>query len=129
MYRVFCESYENYLKQYESVAENNEYRHKISKPFELICDLECFRSEQSQNTLLYQELCDLLYYMANNLEKFPGLRAFLWTLDARGIEGKYFGVVPETDLEEQTKLVCMFLNLLYWDEFSSQVGQVKKPIN
>jgi hypothetical protein len=116
MYRVFCESYENYIKQYVPAVENNVYRYKISKPFKLICDLECFRSEQSQNTLLYRELCDLLFYMANNLDRFPRLRAFLWTLDAREIEGKYFGVVPEADLEEQVKLASMFLNLLYWDE-------------
>ena len=126
MYRVFCESYENYIKQYEPVTENNEYRYKISKPFELIRDLERFRLEQSQNTLLYKELCDLLYYMANNLDRFPKLRAFLWTLDARGIEGKYFGVVSETDLEEQTKLASMFLNLLYWDDLHNLLEENSK---
>ena len=36
MYRVFCESYENYIKQYKELTEKVEYRYIIVKPFELI---------------------------------------------------------------------------------------------
>ena len=54
--------------------------------------------------------------MAGNLDKYPKVKAFLWMLEARGMEGQYYGIVLETDLKVQTKLANMFLNLLYWDE-------------
>jgi hypothetical protein len=116
MYRIFCESYENYIKQYDSICSKEDYRYKISNPFELISNIKRFRMEQSQETLLYKHLCDLLYYMAENLDRYPKMRAFLWTLEARDIKGQRYDIVPAADLEEQTKLANMFLNLLYWDE-------------
>ncbi|MBR2786434.1 MAG: hypothetical protein IKD76_02940 [Clostridia bacterium] len=40
MYRIFCESYENFIKTFED--EN--YRLNIAKPFELIVDTEKFKA-------------------------------------------------------------------------------------
>ena len=116
MYRVFCESYDNYIKQYNEMIEKAEYRHKIAKPFELIRSVERYKLEQSQKTLLYKQLSDLILYMYENLSRYPKMGAFLWTLESRGIKGQYYGIVKETELEEQTKLANMFLNLLYWNE-------------
>ena len=119
MYRVFCLSYGNYVKQYGRINNDeccckNEYRYEITRPFELILDIERYKLEHSRETLLYKQLSDLLFYMACNSDRYPKSRAFLWTLEARGIKGQYYGVVPQYDLEEQTKLVNMFLSLQYW---------------
>jgi hypothetical protein len=116
MFRVFCESYDNYIKQYNGLTEKAEYRYEIAKPFVLVRSVERYRLEQSQETLLYKKLSDLLFYLAENIVRYPKMGAFLWTLEARGIKGQYYGVVNKTDLEEQTKLANMFLNLLYWNE-------------
>lgn len=42
MYRIFCESYENFIKTFDD--EN--YRLNIVKPFELIVDTEKFEKEK-----------------------------------------------------------------------------------
>lgn len=47
--------------------------------------------------------------MKNNVEKFPKLKAFLWTLDSRNIKTIKYNVFKQEDLEEQTKLVNSFL--------------------
>lgn len=59
MYRIFCESYENFIKAFED--EN--YRLNIAKPFELIVDTERFEKEKELQSDLYKKLCDLLTYM------------------------------------------------------------------
>lgn len=42
MYRVFCESYPNFLNLF---SEDN-YRLKISKPFELIVNIDRYKEEE-----------------------------------------------------------------------------------
>ena len=79
MYRIFCESYENFLNTFED--EN--YRLNIAKPFELIVDTEKFEEEKKVQSDLYKKLCDLLTYMKNNIMRFPKFKAFLWTFGYR----------------------------------------------
>jgi len=82
MYRIFCESYQNYLNSFDK--ENS--RLKIAEPLELL----------------------------TNIEKFPKLKAFLWTLNSREIKAKKYHVAKLEELEERTKLVNSFLKLAYW---------------
>ena len=110
MYRIFCESYENFI---ESMDEDN-YRLQISKLFELIVDIDKYNKEQKEQSELYKKLCDLMEFMKNNVKRFPKLKAFLWTLDSRNIRTHRYGVSKEEDLEEQTKLINSFLKLAYW---------------
>jgi len=42
MYRIFCESYENFIK----TIDKDSYRLQISKPFELIVDIDKYNKEQ-----------------------------------------------------------------------------------
>ena len=42
MYRIFCESYENFIKS----MDGDNYRLQISKPFELIVDIDKYNKEQ-----------------------------------------------------------------------------------
>ena len=52
--------------------------------------------------------------MQENVERFPRLKAFLWTLSSRNIEGKKYNIATKEELEEQTKLINSFLKLAYW---------------
>lgn len=110
MYRIFCESYENFLKTFED--EN--YRLKIAKIFELILNTEKFEREKELKSDSYKKLCNLLYYMEQNINRFPKFKAFLWTLDSRKIVPKKYYDGENEELEEQAKLVNSFLKLAYW---------------
>jgi hypothetical protein len=115
MYRIFCESFRNYIKEFEKAGALNEYRYLIALPLKLIADVEMYQAEKSKESMLYRQVGDLLYYMTNNTHKYPKFEAFFWTLESRGIIAEYHGIVSQEDLEEQTKLVNMILNLVYWD--------------
>ena len=110
MYRIFCESYENYIKTFN---EEN-YRLNISKPFELIVNTEKYEKEKELKSELYKKLCDLLNYMQNNIDRFPKFKAFLWTLKSRNIVAEKYNEEKIENLEEQAKLVNSFLKLAYW---------------
>lgn len=110
MYRIFCESYKNFLKTFE---EKN-YRLNITKPFELIVNIEKFEKEKEIQSDLYKELCNLLSYMKKNIERFPKFKAFLWTLKSRNILAEEHDIELQDKLEEQAKLINSFLKLAYW---------------
>lgn len=110
MYRVFCESYENFQKTFEK--EN--YRLNISKIFDLITNIDKFNEEKEKHSDLYIKLCNLLTYMQDNIDKFPKFKAFLWTLKSRNIIGRKYINENIAELEEQAKLVNSFLKLVYW---------------
>ena len=116
MYRIFCESYDVYISQYYDVMIQNEYRYKIAEPIKLLKDSNEYRRCQKNNSLEYQRISDLLFYMQEHINEFPKFKAFLWTLESRGMKGHYFGVVSKEDLREQAKLINTFLSLLYWEE-------------
>lgn len=110
MYRIFCESYENFIKLYN---EEN-YRLNVAKPFELIVNIERYEKEKEMQSDLYKKLCNLLSYMEKNVKKFPKFKAFLWTLKSRNIIVKECNIETQEELEEQAKLVNSFLKLAYW---------------
>ena len=110
MYRIFCESYDNFIK---SIDEDS-YRIRISEPFKLIVDIEKYNNEKKEESELYKKLCDLISFMKENISRFPKLKAFLWTIDSRNIKAKKYNISTEEELEEQTKLVNSFLKLAYW---------------
>ena len=83
MYRIFCESYQNYIK---SFTDDN-YRLKISEPLELIVNIDRFNNEKKQCSNIYKKLCDLIYFINENIKRFPNMKAFLWTLESRNIKG------------------------------------------
>jgi uncharacterized GH25 family protein len=115
MYRIFCESLNNYISEYKQ-NERNVYRYRIVEPLKLIADLTRFEKEKHEKSDLYKRLCDLLLYMENNINQYPKLKAFLWTLESRGLKGKTYKQVSSDEMKEQTKIVNMFLNLMYWDK-------------
>lgn len=110
MYRIFCESYQNYLNSFDK--ENS--RLKIAEPLELLANIERYQEEEKKQSELYRKLCDLIHFMQKNMEKFPKMKAFLWTLSSRKIKAKEYGIAKKEELEEQIKLVNSFLKLAYW---------------
>ena len=111
MYRIFCESYENFIKTFEG---KNNARLKIAEPLKLIVNLDSLKREKESQSEIYKKLCDLVFYMQKNIEKFPKFKAFLWTLSSRDIKGKKYNISSKEELEEQTKLINSFLKLAYW---------------
>lgn len=108
MYRIFCESYDNYTTQ----NSGSDYRSKLVNPFALIVDSSRYEAEKRNKTHLYKQLSDLLYFMEQNINKYPRFDAFLWTIESRGMTGKHYGVASQEDLYEQAKLANMFLKLI-----------------
>jgi hypothetical protein len=93
----------------------DEYRALLVKPIELLADPDKYAREIQSNSVLFMKLNDLLAYMEKNIARYPKMKAFLWTLESRGFKGCSFGVAKPHELEEQTKLINMFLNFQYWD--------------
>lgn len=110
MYRIFCESYKNFLNSFNE----DSVRLKNSKPLELITNMQKYNEEKKKESELYKKISDLIYFMENNKRRFPRLKAFLWTLDSRNIKPKKYDILSKEELEEQTKLVNSFLKLAYW---------------
>ena len=110
MYRIFCESYKNFLNTFDG----DNYRLKISEPIELIVNLDKYKEEEKKQSEAYKKLCDLMCFMQENVQRFPKLKAFLWTLSSRNIKEKKYQISSQEELEEQTKLINSFLKLSYW---------------
>lgn len=110
MYRIFCESYKNYIKSFD---EEN-YRLKVAEPFSLIVNIKKFEKEKELESTIYKKLCDLLSFIKENEKDFPKLKAFLWTIESRGMISKKYNIAEKQELEEQAKLINSFLKLAYW---------------
>ncbi len=54
--------------------------------------------------------------MNQHIEEYPKFKALLWSLEARGFNGHFYGILTNEELEEQIKIMTMFLNLSYWHE-------------
>lgn len=110
MYRIFCESYQNFINSFD----DDNYRLKIAKPLELITDIDKYKEEQNKQSEIYKKLCDLIYFIKENIEKFPKMKAFLWTIESRDIKAEKYNISEIEELEEQAKLINSFLKLAYW---------------
>lgn len=113
MYRIVCESYENYKNDF---LPNNtdDYRYIVTKPLELILDLSLYEKEKNYNTVNYQKLEDFIYLLKDNIDKYPNYKSFLWSLESRGIHGKNYEVLSKEEYNELVKIMNMFLKFSYW---------------
>ena len=64
MYRIFCESYENFIKTFEG---ENDARLKIAEPLKLIVNLDSLKKEKESQSEIYKKLSDLVFYMQKNM--------------------------------------------------------------
>ena len=110
MYRIFCENYRNFIKSFNE----DSIRLEIAKPLELIADINRYEKEKEKDSILYKKVCDLIYFMQENISRFPRFKAFLWTLSSRNINAKKYDISKTEELEEQCKLINSFLKLAYW---------------
>lgn len=114
MYRIVCESYENYKKDFEPHNTDN-YRYKIMEPFKLITDIDLYREEKDKDSSDYKRIEDFIYLAKDNIDKYPNIKSFIWSLESRGINGKKYEILKEQDYQEMMKILNMFLNLSYWN--------------
>ena len=56
MYRIFCESYKNFIKSFNE----NSIRLEIAEPLELITDINRYKKEKEKESILYKKVCDLI---------------------------------------------------------------------
>ena len=110
MYRIFCESYDNFVKSFNERCS----RLETAKPIELLTNEKAFKEEGEKQSELYKKANDLIYFMKKNIKKYPKLKAFIWTIGSRNMNGKKYNVSTNEELEEQLKLVNSFLQLAYW---------------
>lgn len=110
MYRIFCESYYNFIKD---IGQNNA-RANMANVIELIVNTDKYKIEEKKQSLVFKKLNDLICYMKENIEKYPKFKAFLWTLDSRNFNEKKYNISTNEELEEQSKLINSFLKLSYW---------------
>lgn len=94
MYRIVCESYNNYKNDF---LPNNtdDYRYKVAKPLELILDISLYDKEKANNTVKYQKLEQLIYLLKKNIDSIPNCKSFIWSLESRGIYGKNYEVLSQ----------------------------------
>jgi len=104
MYRVVKESYLSYRDTTEG------YRLSVMKPFGLVTDIDAYNSHKHEETAQYKQLSDFLHH----IRYCKKCGTILDELQARGIAGKEYGIADSADLEEQHKILHMFLNLAYW---------------
>ena len=71
MYRIFCESYDNFLKS----IEKDSYRVKITEPFELITDLKKLNEEKDKKSNIYKKLFDFLYTTKRKYRKISKIKS------------------------------------------------------
>lgn len=114
MYRIVCESYGNYKKDF---LPNNtdDYRYQVAKPLELILDLSLYEKEKKDNTTNYQMLEQFIYLLKRDIDNYENYKSFLWSLESRGIYGKNYKVLSKEDFNELSKIINMFLRLSYWN--------------
>lgn len=110
MYRIFCESYNNFINSFDKECS----RLEIAKPLELLVNEKKYKEEEKKNSELYKKVNDLICFMKENIERFPKLKAFIWTISSRNMNGIKYNISNKEELEEQIKLVNSFLKLAYW---------------
>lgn len=114
MFRIVCESYENYKKDF--LPDNtNDYRYEITEPLELLLDSSLYEKEKERNSINYKKLEDFIFLLKKNIKKYPNFKSFLWSLESRDIRGRNCGVLGDAEFFELQKIVNMFLKLAYWD--------------
>lgn len=114
MYKMFCKSLENCLRVFQDGSAQNEYRYQIAQGLSLLADAEAYQTAREGKTAGYLAVCDLLQYMSDNIEQHPKFKAFLWTIESRGMRGERLGLTSESVLKEQAKLIQSILNMQYW---------------
>lgn len=110
MYRIFCESYYNFIN---SIGTDNA-RADMAKTIGLLVDINKYNEEEKKKSVNYKKVNDLICYMKANIDKYPKFKAFLWTLESRNLKGKNYNKASKEELEEQSKLINSFLKLAYW---------------
>ena len=104
MYRVVCESYDTFTR------DTSGYRREVFDFLRLIKDIDEYNRSKAEETTDYKRLSDFLHHIGDCRK----CRQILDDLEGVGIEGREYGITTADDLDEQHKIMHMFLNLAYW---------------
>lgn len=113
MFRIVCESYENFKKDFSPDNTDN-YRYRITEPLELLLDLSLYNKERKKKSYKYKKLENFIFLLKENIVDYPSFKSFLWSLEARGIMGKDYCIMDDEEFSELQKIINMFLKLAYW---------------
>lgn len=114
MYSAFCRNLRNYLKQYNDPTTHKEYRYRIVEPFTIMLDATNFKIEKANQTDKYKKVADFLAYVEIHKNTSHQLPTLLRELEDYGITPQHHGVVSEEYLQEQLKIMHMFMKLMYY---------------
>ena len=114
MYSAFCRNLKNYLKQYDDPSTQKEYRYRVVEPFILMLDAAKFKIEKENQTDKYKKVSDFLEFAEIHKKTCHQLPTLLRELEDYGITAQHQGVVSEEDLQEQLKIMNMFMKLMYY---------------
>jgi hypothetical protein len=112
MYRIVCESYNNYIQDFSS--NRDDYRNKVIGFLRLILDISTYEEERIKCSLDYRKLETFVYRLYRDQSIYSKVSSFLWSLESREIFGVDYNAMTEEEYEEATKILKMFLNLTYW---------------
>jgi hypothetical protein len=111
MYRVFCESLQRYLSDFD--YEDKRYR--LAESFTLLTNEDNYKEHKIKETSIYKKISQFLYFAEINTNTYPRFKAFLWTLESRNMIGNpEYNILSKKDLKEQAKILNMILKLTYW---------------
>lgn len=122
MYRIVRESYRNYMADFMP-HNTDSSRYKVMLPLRLAFDPALYEAEKNKKSLDYQKFEDFIYRVNHNIEEYPSMKSFLWSLKSRGIYGVDYKVISDGEFREQIKTVNMFLKLAYWQR-KNEEGQI-----
>ncbi|TCK93178.1 hypothetical protein EDC19_1366 [Natranaerovirga hydrolytica] len=112
MYRIVCESYNNYIQDFSS--DKDDYRNKVIGFLRLIININTYEEEKIKCSLDYRKLETFVYRLNKDQSNYSKVSSFLWSLESRGISGVDYNAMTEEEYEEAIKILKMFLNLTYW---------------
>ena len=98
---------------FNSESDKTTFRYWMAKPLELLFDIDLFNYHKKEHSLWYMNICELVFYMHDNLDRFPKFKAFLWHTEGYGYSFSYFNRHDFKLYEEQCKLLHQILSLIY----------------
>ena len=113
MYRILTESVHNYM--HDPATEGS--RRSVMGPICLLTRAKAYHQERCDNTPLFRQTQELLFYLREVSADNPRFETLLWHLESREI------VPPETiHLDEESRMRCqeqarilkMLISLAYW---------------
>lgn len=84
MYRIFCESYENFIKSFDT----NSCRLEVAEPLGLITDVNRYMEEEKRESEIYKKLSDLIIFMQKSIRNISEIKSFFMDFEFKKYKWK-----------------------------------------